>query len=396
MLTKGGVVLDELLDHALSDAPYTGNPTWSEAKAEVARARALGVLEQTRSACGKAIGAVRTREAVQAFYRMEAQKARITNALKLAFREGLITQEASALLSQFSVESTAVEAVVAILVAIGLRDSTDLVRAESENIRIGKLKDDNLAAHDRVLAQLAALAGLDDLGGTELEGSGADQPPKIDHDQELATVLANSPEVRLAQATASWARSRTLAAESPDGADCPAHLQAPRAKGPVWVQSTTGCSNDFLEAKRANVLVSHGETAAAQDEIQRVHFSLRARFEREIARRNASLHAADRFEELAAREQNVFQGRFASYANPFNFSPPSFLDVQTAQHASFYYRLARVDALGQAWRAFILIRGYFLCDGFHPAVGEWSRGLAPPDLERVEPFEYQAAAFLPL
>ncbi|HYE75779.1 MAG TPA: TolC family protein [Blastocatellia bacterium] len=341
----------------------------------------LFFIEQTIPLGGKLSKSrnIFAQEKVQAEFEAAAQKQRVLNAVRMLYYEALGAQQLVEVRSQLAKLARDAAGVTGELFNVGQADRPDMleIEVEAERAQLDLVMAEN--ARDQVWQQLAALVGNPYLKPTQLVGNLEGGLPVLNQEAVLAKMLAESPEIKRAQAGIERARASLLRARA-------------EPKPDLFVRGGFGYNREFLETEatttrrrtgpeaqveigiriplfnrnQGGIASSNAERDIAERERQRVELSLRARLASSFRIYQNALRAAEQYErQIIPRAQRAYE----LYLTRFRQMAASYPQVLISQRTLFQVRAEYVRALVDAWQTATQIQGYMLNGGLEAPMG---------------------------
>ena len=300
-------------------------------------------------------------------WQIETQRQRVRTDIRLAFYDALAAQKRLQLARDF--RSVAQEGVTVseerIDALVGTRP--DVLQSEIQlnevDLSIQQAEFELSAA----LNELAALAGVPDLGTTTLIGDLDVAVNARDAEAEFAQIVAMSPQLAAAQARVDRARANLQRQRVQPIPNVTAQLGAGRddATGDGFANVQLSIPIPVHNKNQGNIRAAYAEYCAATQNVQRIRQSIR----RELALVMREYHIADatvqQYEKsiLPKAEETLKLMQEARDAGEFDF-----LRVLTARRAYFDANMKYVTAMGQLAQANAKIDGLLLTGGLSNVV----------------------------
>ena len=346
-----------------------------------------GFVEQTIVTAGK-LGlshAIFQQEQVQAEELAKAQRLRVLNAVRLLYYETLAAQHLVAWRERLTALAQEAVGITQQLFNVGQADQPDLLQAgiETQQVQLALVA----ARHDleRNWRQLAAVVGNPGLERRPLAGQLDDSIPELDWDSALATLLEESPDLKVAKAgvqRAGAALKRAQVEWIPDltlrGG---VHYNFERfAPGNVEV-GPEGFAQlrvplPIFNRNQGNIATAQADLDRAQREVQRVELSLRQRLSATFAE---YLTARQTVEVYRTRILADARQAYDLYLQRYQQMAAAYPQVLIAQRTLFQAQVAYIAALRDLWRTVVEIRGLLLVDGLAAPAG--TPGVEVPSVE---------------
>ena len=326
-----------------------------------------GFVEQTIVTAGKlrhARAAVGER-VTQAGLEREAAKLRILGAVRVLYYEALGSGKRVAIREDLvKVTEDAVETTRQLL-NVGQADQPDLLEVQMEHSRV---RADLLAARSaqrRTFRQLGAVIGNPLLGPSPLEGE-LSLVPSLDFDEALKYSLAESPEIRVAEAGVAHAESalRNERARRVPDIMVRGGLRYNRELfdlngTPVGMEGFFDVAVELpiFNRNQGNISAAEAELESAKSEVERRRMMLRIRMAGTFQHYRESVDLARAYsEELMPAAAKAYE----QYRSAFQRMAASYPQVLIARRNLFQLREKHLDAQVDAWRSAVEIRNMLL------------------------------------
>lgn len=310
----------------------------------------IGVAEQQ----------IRVRSDVeQAFYRALASQA------KVVMRQHLL-----------QMASDAVETVHQ-LANVGQADAPDILQAEVE---AGQAQIEYVTAQRNFLRDfqtLAALSGAQRLAPCPLLGD-LEHPPAIDAEQQIATIVADSPTVKRAQQAVAVAESKWKDARREAVPDLTLRagewysgeqvLGSRAAAGPMSFASA-GLDLPLWNHNQGNVQAAKAELEQAREDVVRTRLALKQQSEPLVQQYLAARFEADRYRtDLIPLAKRAYELDWMKYQQMASAYP----QVLIAQRTLFQLQIGYLTALHQVWSSAVALQNYTLAGGLERPLADGS------------------------
>ena len=312
---------------------------------------------------------IAAQEKAQSQAEAEAQRMRVLNSVRMLYYQAAGAQQLVDLRQQLTDWAREATDISSQLFNVGQADRPDVLTAEVElqraEIELARAKND----FSRVWQMLAAVVGNPQLKPERLENSLEKPAPVLVQDELLAALLRDSPEMKRAMAGIERSQavvSRAKAEPKPD----------------VYVRGGVGYSNEWAEfyggktgwearveagvrlpifnRNQGNVAASKAELTAAENEVQRVELSLRARLADSFNRYQNSLVVASRYQrEVLPRAQQAYD----LYLAKFRQMAAAYPMALNAQRTLFQARTEYIGSLVELWQNVVQLQGMLLMGG---------------------------------
>ncbi|HQR36570.1 MAG TPA: TolC family protein [Blastocatellia bacterium] len=312
---------------------------------------------------------IAAQEKVQSQAEAEAQRLRVLNSVRMLYYQAAGAQQLVDLRQQLTDWAREATDISGQLFNAGQADRPDVLTAEVElqraEIELARAKND----FSRVWQMLAAVVGNPQLKPERLENSLEKPAPALVQDELLAALLRDSPEMKRSLAGVERSKaivSRAKAEPKPD----------------VYVRGGVGYSNEWAEfyggktgwearveagvrlpifnRNQGNIAASKAELTAAENEVQRLELSLRARLADSFNRYQNSLVTASRYQrEVLPRAQQAYD----LYLAKFRQMAAAYPLALNAQRTLFQARTEYIGSLVELWQNVVQLQGMLLMGG---------------------------------
>jgi cobalt-zinc-cadmium efflux system outer membrane protein len=312
---------------------------------------------------------VRGAEEKQREVEADAQRQRVENDVRMAYYRVLAAQERLALKRSILAISQSTVRIVGQLGRVGQADETEVLEAEAEEQRMEIAVGIAEQMLRREWTTLVSVVGVPSLPAGGVAGRiDADLPP-LDQDQLLASLLAESPTIRSAQANVARAEASLQRAKREPIPDFIVQgglqqnlesLGAPQNRK-VGLQgfAEVGVQLRLWDRNQGAIAAEGAGVEAAREEVRRVELELRNRFAMYDEDYGSSRLIADKYRvEILPRLERAYKLMVEQYG----LMTASFLRVLILERMLYENETAYVDALEHTWTSSIALRG-FLLDG---------------------------------
>ena len=300
-------------------------------------------------------------------WQIETQRQRVRTDIRLAFYDALAAQKRLQLAQNF--RSVAKEGVTVSEERVDAKVGTrpDVLQSEIQlnevDLSIQQAEFELSAA----LNELAALAGVPDLGTTSLVGN-LDGDFKVrDAEAEFAQIVAVSPQLAAAQARVDRARSNLQRQKAQPISNVTAQLGVggDDATGNAFANVQLSLPVPVHNKNQGNIQAAHAEYCAATQNVQRLRQSIRRDLARVMREFNIAEATVRQYETtiLPKADETLKLMQEAQQAGEFDF-----LRVLTARRAYFDANLKYVAAMGRLAQANAKIDGLLLTGGLSNVV----------------------------
>ncbi len=334
-------------------------------------------VEQTILTGGKLAKdkAIAAQDKTQAEVSAAAQQMRVVNAVRLLFYETLGAQQLVELRKQLAEVTREAAGISEELYNVGQADRPDVLAAEVELQRaeIEQLRAEN--GLTRLWQTLAAVVNEPAMQAqfkpARLEGSLETEAPQFKLDELLATLLRDSPEIKVAQTGVARAQAviaRAKAEPVPDvfvraGANANNEYSEIAGRRVGWeARVEAGVRLPVFNRNQGNIAAAQADLLNAEREVQRVEVELRARLAESY---NAYLNALG----MAARYQRDIlpraQRSYELYLAKFRQMAAAYPQVLISQRTLFEARTESIAAQVELWQSVAQLRGLLLMGGMN-------------------------------
>ena len=330
-----------------------------------------GFVEQTIITAGK-LGLSRSvfqYEQVQTEELAKAQRVRVLTTVRLLYYESLGAQNLVAWRDRLAALAQEAVDITHQLFNVGQADQPDLLQAEIEAQQAQLALVAARADLDRSWRQLATVVGNPTLPHHILTGTLDEALPELDGNQTLATLLEDSPDLKVAKAAVQGSEAALKRARVEWIPDVTlrggVHYNFERT-GPH--ERTVG-PEGFAELRipfpvfnrnQGNIAAAQADLDRAHQEVQRVEFDLRRRLAAAFAEYSTARQTVETYHtHLLIDAQRAYE----LYLQRYQQMAAAYPQVLIAQRTLFQAQVAYVMALVDMWRTVIEVQGFFLTDG---------------------------------
>ena len=297
----------------------------------------------------------------------EAQRHRVENDVRMAYYHVLAAQERLALERDLVGIAQSMVRVVRQLGNVGQADETEILEAEAEEQRM------EIAAGiaERMLKRqwtiLVSVIGLPSMPEGGVAGRIDAELPSLDEGQLLASLLAESPGVRSAQAGVERTEAALRRARHEPIPDLTLRgglqqnyepLSSPPGRK-VGLQGIAeiGVHLHLWDRNQGGIAAEQAGLEAARDEINRVELMLRDRFAMYAEDYSSARLTAERYRiEILPRLERAYKLMTEQYGT----MTASFIRVLILQRMLYENETAYTDALERSWTSSVVLRGFLL------------------------------------
>ena len=296
------------------------------------------------------------------------QRLRVLTSVRLSFYQVLAAQrlvEVRQSLVKLAADATQTSLQLS---NVGQADRPDILQAEVEQqqVMVGlRIAEQNLLASWRVLA---AVVGKPGLSLTHLEGD-LDAIPEVTYEESLATMLRESPEVKLAEQAVERAEASLVQARKapiPDLQVTGILVQnfeplEPTLR-PTGMQggAQIGVQLPIFNRNQGNITAARGEIESARQALLRIKLQLQRELAGMFRDYTAAAAIVQQYKtEMLPRAEQAYRLYRANYQKMAGAYP----QVLISQRTLFQLEAEYVQALENAWHSALAIRGFGLIDG---------------------------------
>ena len=331
----------------------------------------LSFVEQTIPLGGK-LGKSRrifAQEKVQSEQEAIAQRMRILNGVRMLYYRALGAQQLVEVRAELASLAREAVKVTGELFNVGQADRPDVaqIRIEAQRAELDLVMAEN--EYDQVWQELTAVIGNPFLEPAPLIGELEKGLPVLEQAALLNQLLANSPEIKRAQAGVERARAALTRAKAEPAPDLfvrggfgynrellETELASRRRTGPE-AQVEIGIRIPLFNRNQGGIASAGAELDMAEREVRRVELLLRARFASSFRTYLNALRVATRYEQQIVPEA---QSAYDTYLRNFRGMAAAYPQVLIAQRTFFQVRAEYVEALVNTWQNAVLLQGYML------------------------------------
>jgi cobalt-zinc-cadmium efflux system outer membrane protein len=314
------------------------------------------------------------------------QKSRVTADVGETFYAALAAQEIVKLRKNLLSIATDAVHTARQLGNVGQADAPDILQAEVEAEQAGM---DYVAAQRQFMQEFQTLATVVGKPGLVISPLAGDltNPPQMDADAILKSLLRDAPSVKRAQQGIASAQAELKSARREPIPDLqiragveqnyePIHEAGPRSVG-VQAFASAGVSIPIFNRNQGNVAAARAGVEQAEAEVSRVRLSVR-----KSAQPLIQMYLTDRMEaqrykdEMIPRATRAYQLYLEKYRNMASAYP----QVIVSQRTLFQLQVAYINVLKDLWSKAIALQNFTLSGGLDmpPVVGSSSTSLNLP------------------
>ncbi len=298
----------------------------------------------------------------------EIERLRVLNGVRLYFYEALGAERRVALREQLARLTREAVGTTRELYNVGAADQTDVLDAEVEAERAELVLMETRNDQKRVWQQLAAAAGVAWLEMGPLAGSLETDLPRLEEDAALRALLAESPELAMAEAGVAREESAVKRARAewiPDLAvrgGVRYNRERLEAGGrPVGVEgfADIGVKLPIFDRNQGGIAAAQAEAERARAEVDRLRLALRARLGLAIREYRDASERVERYEKnilpRAKKAAELYEARFRQMA-------AAYPQVLIARRTQYQLEAEYVEALVRMRSSAVRIRGMLVGD----------------------------------
>lgn len=336
-------------------------------------------IEQTIPLGGKLSKAKRVfeRERDQAVIVAEAQRLRVTNAIRVLYYETLGAQRLVELRDDLSQLAREAVDITKELANVGQADRPDQleIEIEAERAEIDFLRAQN--DWQRSWRTLATMVGNPQLAPSRLAATPEDEFQSLNETQLLDSLLSQSPDIRVAQAGVERARAvlqRARAERVPDlflrgglgynyeRFEPVVPSVAGERKG-LEGRLEVGVNVPIFNRNQGGIATAEAELAIAERDVERLQLVLRGRFATSFREYRNAQQMAERYRtHVVPKAREAYQ----TYLVKFREMAAAYPQVLIAQRTLFQVEVEYAQALIQLRQSAIELRGFLLEGGLDP------------------------------
>jgi cobalt-zinc-cadmium efflux system outer membrane protein len=348
----------------------------------------LGFIEQTIPLGGKLSKSRRifAQEKIQSEHEAAAQKQRVLNGVRMLFYRALGAQELVDVRTQLAKLAGEAVKITGELFNVGQADRPDAaqIRIEAQRAELDLVMAEN--EYEQIWQEIAAVVGNPFLEPTPLIGELDKGLPVLEQAALLTQLLANSPEIKRAQAGVERAKAALTRAKAETAPDLfvrggfgynrellEREIGLNRRTGPE-AQVEIGIRIPLWNRNQGGIAAAGAELEMAEREVRRVELWLRARFASSFRTYLNALRVATRYEKQIVPEA---QSAYDTYLRNFRVMAAAYPQVLIAQRTLFQVRAEYVAALVNTWQNAALLQGYMLSGALEAPGGMTTEGGNP-------------------
>jgi cobalt-zinc-cadmium efflux system outer membrane protein len=291
-----------------------------------------------------------------------AQQHRVATSVRMQFYRVLAIQHAVTLEDRLARETADVDRIVARLKADDKLEEADVLEARLQASRQDSEREDVQHLHQQAWRELASLCGIPNLPSGTLAGE-LDAPGlELSWEAELARLLAESPEMRIAATELQYYRAavRREQAEPAPNLNVVGGTQYNFETGDQQAQAELGFQIPIFDRNQGNIRTANAEVMRARAEIQRVEASLHKRLAFVFnSQRGARDDVRQHRQEWLPLAQRAYELRLAS----LRAGKGQWTDLHDAQRTYIELNTEYLNRVLELRRAETVIAGLLLVDG---------------------------------
>jgi cobalt-zinc-cadmium efflux system outer membrane protein len=302
-----------------------------------------------------------------------AQRMRVLNTVRLLYAEALSAQTIADLKKETAKLATDSVGVTGELYNVGLADQPDRFKAEINQKRAEAEYFEALSSYEESWQKLAAATGKPELQLARLAGNMPDFLGTVNAEELLATLLAESPEIKAARIKAERAKlalTRARAEKIPD-----LYLRGGIGYNNELIERAGGFkragAQGFLEAgvslpifnrNQGGIKTAEAEAAIAEREVERLELVLRTRYAEVLKNYRTAVFRADRYRtEIVPKAKAAYE----MYAVNFQNMTAAYTNVLSTHAAYLQAQIEYAQNLLAAQKSLILLKGFLLSGGLN-------------------------------
>ncbi len=302
-----------------------------------------------------------------------AERQRVLNAVRTLYYQALSDQYRIRVRTNLAALAAEAVRISGELANVGQADQPDLLAADVESERIQLELTDAVNRQQRTWNQLAAVVNDPSLRVTPLAGE-LEMVPRLDVDQALETIYADSPQLRAAGigvSQAETALSRAKTEVIPDlivsggvryNRELLDLVNGSGLRRPVGLEGyfDIGIQIPIFNRNQGNVAAARAGVDKAKLEVDRTKLALRSRLAEIYREYRTAVARADRYrQDILPKAQKAYE----LYLNNFRQMAAAYPQALIAQRNLFQLQDAYVDSLTTAWQSSVEIQGLLLTGG---------------------------------
>lgn len=301
------------------------------------------------------------------------QRQRVLSGVDRAFYAALTAQDIVKLRANLAQVAQDAARTAHQLANVGQADAPDVLQAAVEAEQAGLNYTTAQASYTEAFDVLAATAGAPQLPVAPIEGNLA-QPPAIDTNQVIATILRDSPSIQRAEDAVATAEAALRSAKrevipdlhlragvQQDGEALDPALPNSRPAGIVSFASV-GIDVPLFNRNQGNAAAARADLSRARDELLRVRLSLRRSAAPLVENYLAEQNEAKQYRsEIIPKAQRAYQ----LYLEKYRQMAAAYPQVLVSQRTLFQLELAYARTLGRLWANAIALQNFTLTDALH-------------------------------
>ncbi len=300
----------------------------------------------------------------------KAQQQRVLNAVRVLYYQALSDQYRVRVRTNLTRLAAEAVRISSELTNVGQADQPDQLAAEVESERIQLDLVDAVNRQERTWRQLAAVVNDPSLRPRPLDGN-LEDIPRLDAEQALETIYAESPELRAASIDVNRAETRLARAKKEPIPDLLLSggirynrelLSDVGLSRPVGIEGffDIGVQIPIFNRNQGNIAAARAGVDRAKLEVERTRLSLRSRLAEVYRDYITALTRADRYrQEVLPKAQKAYE----LYLNNFRQMAAAYPQALIAQRSLFQLQDSYVDSLTSVWQRSVEIRGLLLSGG---------------------------------
>lgn len=297
---------------------------------------------------------------------LEAQRQRVLTDVEIRFYEALGAQHAVLTGKRLVSLSERGLATVQLLFDNKTASRADVLQAKIQLETVRTALDEAVERHTAAWSQLANVVGLPELEPTLLDGSLDDELPALEWQTSWQSLLANSPQLRSAEAERDHAYAELMLAraQAVPNVTIQAVAEYDRATQSSTVSSLVAVPLPIFNRNQGNIYRASSDIRVACAEIERTKLVLRDLLADSFRRYQTSRKQALRLRDsiLPDAQENLELTELG-----YKAGESSFLQALTARHTYIETQLAYIESLTELRKVAAEIEGLQLTGGLNPA-----------------------------
>jgi len=303
-----------------------------------------------------------SRQVEQSETRLELQRIRLLNDVRIAFFQALGAQENVELRRELARISKDAVDVSGELFNIGQADQPDVLAVEVEAEKADLDLEDAETELERSWAALAALVGNPELPRVPLAGALEPEVEPLSQEELLQSLLLQSPEVKLARSRVEESKALLNLAKSQRFPDVivKGGLGYSQEAQEMQALFQVGVSLPLFDRNQGTIAAASAELEIQALEVKRLELNLRSRFDSTFRDYKKALQRVARYKQgIVPRAQKAYD----LYLARFREMTASYPQVLIAQRTLFQSKINYIKALVDLRQSLVAIQGMLLSEG---------------------------------